>query len=131
MTSIEFIVIGLTISKSVDWIVQSQWQALNKTKDFDVLFSHSLVYAFLTSFLTMIIIYSNEMFIWFVVTLAITVVLFISHLLIDNRYIVKLIMRAKGVTWEQINSPEYGWMQIGIDQRLHELVILGIGLIMR
>jgi hypothetical protein len=52
-------------------------------------------------------------------------VLLITHIIIDTRIPVKWIMRFKGMSWEQINDYQtYGFMHIGIDHRLHELVLL-------
>jgi hypothetical protein len=82
--------------------------------------SHSLIYAIITS--TVLIFIFNYNYFTFSI---IWDVLFVSHLLIDTRIPVKWIMRFKGMSWEQINDYQnYGFMHIGIDHRLHELVLL-------
>ena len=58
------------------------------------------------------------------------VTLFITHAIIDSRIPVKWIMRLKGMTKEQINDYiGYGFMHIGIDHRLHELVIFILSIV--
>jgi hypothetical protein len=123
--NLEFLVVALVIGRAVDWIFQTQWQAENKTHNFWTLFEHSMYYSMLTTwgivFLTNISPGLGAGYIW--------ITLLISHMIIDNRFLVKFIMYMKGVTWEQINSKEYGWLQLGIDQILHDLIILMIALI--
>ena len=118
----------------VDWIFQSDWQAKNKSKwskgdnkldSLDALFTHSVIYGFLTMFITALIITQCN---YEVMPKFIYIVgggLIISHMFIDSRIPVKWIMRLKGMNKEQINDYQnYGFMHIGIDHRLHELVIL-------
>ncbi len=122
--NLEFLVAALIIGRAVDWIFQTKYQAENKTWDLRALFEHSMFYSLITM--------------WILVMLDITVpgliagyiwgALLISHMIIDNRLFVKFLMYVKGLTWEEVNSKEYGWLQIGIDQRLHDIVILLIAL---
>ena len=126
--NIEFLVVAYFISLFVDWIFQWNWQAVNKSKwTMDnclkatiAAVSHSFIYSALTSTALLFIFdfnYQQFSFIWDV--------LFISHLLIDTRIPVKWIMRFKGMSWEQINDYQtFGFMHIGIDHRLHEMVLL-------
>lgn len=118
------------ISLFIDWVFQWNWQAINKSKwnyktdnlikSTIAVVSHSLVYTTLTTLPLWFIFdfdYNTFSLIWDV--------LFYSHLLIDTRIPVKWIMRFKGMSWEQINDYQnYGFMHIGIDHRLHELVLL-------
>jgi len=63
---------------------------------------------------------SNNMIFW---------TLFISHAIIDTRIPVKWIMRFKGMSKEQIyDYQNYGFMHIGIDHRLHEIILLGLAM---
>lgn len=125
IVNVEFIVVGGIVSKAVDWIFQSQWEAVNKTKSIFALFQHSLVYSLLTVDIT-----SYLLNIQAADTVFILSVLLLTHMIIDNRRVVKLIMRLKGLSQEQISSKEYGWLQLGIDQILHEVVILTIGIML-
>jgi len=121
--NLEFLVVALVIGKVVDWIFQSQHQAENKTKNFWDLFEHSLCYSIVTTILVAILLSSplNGDILW--------IGLLITHMIIDNRMFVRFIMYCKGLTWEQTGSPEYAWLQLGIDQRLHDVVILVIAFI--
>lgn len=127
--NIKFLVVTYFISMFVDWIFQWDWQAVNKSKWSNgnnyilsgiALLTHSLVYTVLTCFPLIFIFdldYSKFSLIWDV--------LFISHIIIDTRIPVKWIMRFKGVSKEQINDTKtFGFMHIGIDHRLHEMVLL-------
>ena len=129
MVNIEFLIITYLIGLSVDWILQWDWQAVNKSKwdknDNKLLsgvslVTHSLTYAVITGLLVSIII--NLDINQYAIAM---IVLFISHIIIDSRIPVKAIMKFKLMTDEQINDyTNYGFMHIGIDHRLHELVIL-------
>jgi hypothetical protein len=131
--NVEFLLVIYFISLSVDWIFQWQWQALNKSRwgkgyfkpySLLALTTHSFVYAFLSTWITSILLGTdsaqNTMVFW---------VLSISHMVIDSRIPVKWIMRFKGMTKEEINDPAMGFMHIGIDHRLHELVLLALAFI--
>ncbi len=123
--NLEFLVAALIIGRAVDWIFQTKYQAENKTWNFWALFEHSMFYSLITM--------------WILVMFGITVpgltagyiwgTLLLSHMIIDNRFFVKFLMYMKGLTWEEVNSKEYGWLQIGIDQILHDVVILLIALV--
>jgi hypothetical protein len=81
--------------------------------------THSFIYAAITSAVVLFVMdlsYPAFSMLWDV--------LFISHCVIDSRIPVKAIMRFKGITEEQIRDPRMDFMHIGIDHRLHELVIL-------
>jgi hypothetical protein len=128
MVNVNFLVIAYIVSLFVDWVIQWQWQAMNKSKwsksDNKLLScwavtSHSFIYAILTTLITLYLI-KDWSHVWLVF-----LVLFISHIVIDTRIVIKWIMRFKGMTWEQIyDYQNYGFMHIGIDHRLHEIVLL-------
>jgi len=128
MINVEFLMISYIIGLFMDWIPQWQWQAVNKSKwgkqdnkllSFWAVSSHSFIYAILTTIVTLYLIkdFSSLYVVFFT--------LLISHIIIDTRIIVKYIMRFKGLAWEQIyDYQNYGFMHIGIDHRLHEIVLL-------
>lgn len=128
MININFLVVTYIVSLFVDWVFQWQWQATNKSKwgknDNKIksalaVTTHSLIYAMLTTLVSLILINQLNKF------LIVFIVLFISHIIIDTRIPVKYIMRFKGLTWNEIyDYQNYGFMHIGIDHRLHEVTIL-------
>lgn len=136
MVNVEFLIITYIIGLSVDWILQSDWQAINKSKwnrsESDnkllsglALITHSQIYSITTSLIVSMVVNLNI----YQYTIMI-IVLFISHAIIDTRIPVKAIMRLKGMKEDQINDHiNYGFMHIGIDQRLHELVIFILAII--
>jgi biotin transporter BioY len=130
--NIEFLVVVYFISLFVDWVFQWNWQAMNKSKwsngdnklySLLAVASHSSVYSILTTIFTSLILQDWSKA-WIIV-----LVLFISHTIIDTRIPVKWIMRFKGMSKEQINDYQnYGFMHIGIDHRLHEIVLVILAL---
>ena len=134
--NIEFLVISYFVGLFVDWIFQSDWQASNKSKwekcdnkfnSFSALISHSVVYAILTTYIVNFC--TNITNINAVIMI---LVLFITHMMIDTRIPVKYIMKLKGMSDDQINdSVRYGFLHIGIDHRLHELVLFILSFFMR
>jgi hypothetical protein len=130
--NITFIVLMYFICQFTDWIFQDDYEAINKSKwsktdknltSFLALLSHSSIYAFIPTCFWMIVTKETKDL------LIIFFTLFISHILIDNRIIVKWIMKyIKGMSNEQINDySKFGFLHIGIDQRLHEIVIVILG----
>ena len=134
--NIEFLVISYFVGLFVDWIFQSDWQASNKSKweksdnklnSFSAVVSHSAVYAILTTYI--VIFCTNISNINAVIMI---LVLFITHMIIDTRIPVKYIMKLKGMSDDQINDHvRYGFLHIGIDHRLHELVLFILSFFMR
>ncbi len=122
--NISFLGVTYIIGKSVDYILQMQSQAENKTKDIQTLATHSFIYSSWTTSLVTVILNITDI----AIILSIVWVLFFTHVLIDKRDIVKFIMHCKGIKYEEMNT-KYGWLQIEIDQRLHELVILALALV--
>lgn len=130
MVNIEFLVVTYIIGMFVDWVFQIQWQAINKSKwgksdnkteSLMAVLSHSATYSLLTTTATKILMpgISEKYF------MIILLVLFISHAIIDTRIPVKFILWCKGMEKEQIKDIQnFGFMHIGIDHRLHELVLL-------
>jgi hypothetical protein len=126
MINVEFLVVSHFVGLFVDWIFQWQWQALNKSKwskddnkklSFIAVLTHSFIYAFLTTLVTVCLTNNWQNF------MLIFLAFFVSHMIIDTRIPVKYIMRFKGLSWENIyDYQNYGFMHVGIDHRLHELV---------
>ena len=136
MVNVEFLVVTYFVALFVDWIFQWEWQAVNKSKwswpgdtslSMTALLTHSLCYAILTSTIVSLIIKMDTLDILIMVD-----ILLLSHIIIDTRIPVKWIMKFKGMSDEQINDyTNYGFMHIGIDHRLHELVILILSMIIK
>ena len=117
MLDTDFLIVIYIVSKIVDWLFQSDWQARNKTKHLAPLLSHSAIYAILTTGITNLIIPVPNF--WLV-----ELYLFITHAIIDDRRIVKWVMKMKGTPQD---AP--GFLEVGIDQRLHELSLLVLAII--
>lgn len=130
--NIGFLVCTLIVGLFVDWVFQTQWQAQNKSKwgedaswdSFCALYTHSWVYAWVTMWTV-----GMMGFLPMASATMVLLVLFTSHFLIDTRIPVKWILRRKGMTEEQLNDPHFWMMHIGIDHRLHEIVILVLAFI--
>ena len=134
--NIEFLVVSYFVGLFVDWIFQSDWQASNKSKwdksdnklnSFSAVISHSAVYAILTTYIVNFCTNISN------INAAIMIlVLFITHMIIDTRIPVKYIMKLKGMSDDQINDHiRYGFLHIGIDHRLHELILFILSFFMR
>ena len=134
--NIEFLVVSYFVGLFVDWIFQSDWQASNKSKwdksdnklnSFSAVISHSAVYAILTTYIVNFCTNISN------INAAIMIlVLFITHMIIDTRIPVKYIMKLKGMSDDQINDHiRYGFLHIGIDHRLHEMVLFILSFFIR
>lgn len=134
--NIEFLVVSYFVGLFVDWIFQSDWQAYNKSKwekednklnSLAAVMSHSSIYAILTTVIVYFCVNISN-----VNAAIMTLVLFITHVIIDTRIPVKFIMKLKGMTNDQINdSVRYGFLHIGIDHRLHEMVLFILSFFIR
>ena len=117
MLNTDFLIVIYIVSKIVDWLFQSDQEAREKTSNKLALVSHSLRYAVLTNIITTLIVPNpNSIFVF--------VYLFITHAIIDDRRIVKWVMKLKGTPQD---AP--GFLEVGIDQRLHELSLLVLAII--
>jgi hypothetical protein len=132
--NIGFLVVCYFVSLFVDWVFQWDWQAVNKSKwnkndnkfkSFVAVSTHALIYGTLTTLITYILLIFTGVTFRLDFIKPTYYILVFSHLFIDTRLPVKAIMYFKGMKKEQINDYQnYGFMHIGIDHRLHELVIL-------
>ncbi len=131
----DFLIVTYIVGLFIDWVFQFDWQATNKSKwgnndnkslSFMALLSHSVIYGSLTSIIVQYIVGLTPR--QYSVT---TLVLVLSHMIIDTRIPVKWIMKyVKQMKQEQIDDIlNYGFMHIGIDHRLHELVILILSIV--
>lgn len=135
MINIEFLIITYLVGMFIDWVLQWDWQAINKSKwskkdnkikSTIALITHSLIYAIFTTVIVSLFIELNNYYFIILITL------FITHAIIDSRIPVKWIMKFKGMTNNQINDyNNYGYMHIGIDHRLHELVIFILAILLK
>ena len=126
--NLELLVVALVVAKAVDWIVQSQWQAENKTKKMVALWAHSMWYA-TTTWIILLILFTSTFYRNDFTSLVFFLGLFISHAIIDNRWVVKQIMiHVRHLTKEQVYGVEqkWAWLEVGIDQRLHDLVVVAL-----
>lgn len=131
----DFLIVTYIVGLFIDWVFQFDWQAINKSKwgkndnkslSFMALLSHSVIYGSLTSIIVQYIVGLTPRQYG-----VITFVLILSHIIIDTRIPVKWIMKyVKQMKQEQIDDTlNYGFMHIGIDHRLHELVILILSIV--
>lgn len=131
----DFLIVTYIVGLFIDWVFQFDWQAINKSRlgkndnkslSFMALLSHSVIYGSLTSIIVQYIVGLTPR--QYSVT---TLVLILSHMIIDTRIPVKWIMKyVKQMKQEQIDDTlNYGFMHIGIDHRLHELVILVLSIV--
>jgi amino acid transporter len=130
--NVSFVVLAYLVGMAVDWILQLDWQATNKSRwgrddnkwvSVAAVVSHSFVYALITTLAVVLLLNLIPEF-WFIF-----LTFFVTHTLIDTRIPVKWIMKyIKRMSDEQIaDYQNYSFMHIGIDHRLHELVIVVLG----
>lgn len=96
-----------------DFLLQSNWMATHKEKDWRALAVHSLVYT-ITIYLFSLIAGG--------LSLLALVIIFAAHVILDQRGVVR---------WWLTNvskSPDLTWLQIMVDQTLHLLVLFVIAL---
>lgn len=96
-----------------DFLLQNNWMAVNKAKNWLALITHSLVYT-VTIYLFALIAGG--------ISLTAIIIIFIAHLILDRRHFVR---------WWLTNiskSPDIFWLQIMIDQTFHLLILFFIAL---
>jgi len=131
---VSFVVLAYLVGMAVDWILQLDWQATNKSRwskndhkwvSTAAVVSHSFVYALVTTLVVVLLLNLIPEF-WLLF-----LTFFLTHTVIDTRIPVKWIMKhIKRMSDKQITDyKNYGFMHIGIDHRLHELVIVVLGFI--
>jgi len=121
--NVELFALLVVVHLVADWIFQSQPTALKKTTNKVVRFNHCLIYATISVLLLLILPAGLRVidvgFIW--------CLLFMSHLLIDDRRIVKWLLIQKKMSEQDIRDNV--WLVIMLDQILHLIVLLIIALI--
>jgi hypothetical protein len=101
-----------------DWLLQTQWMSMNKSKSLLALTVHSFIYA--------AGVYSTTgLFLDRFPSLSIFVLLFISHILLDDyRFHIWWMIHVKRIPQKQ--ARETLWMIICIDQIWHFLMLFAI-----
>ena len=94
-----------------DWLLQTEWQALNKRKNLWALFSHILVYSIIMLGVLGIEFGFQSVYVYLVVGM-----LGLSHALLDRGWFVIRLMRAFRLVVER--QPER-WLVMAVDQVLH------------
>ncbi len=96
-----------------DFILQTNWMAVNKTVKWPALLTHVTIYTFIVALATRL--FAVNLSIWGLLFI------FVSHLILDQRTLVRWwvrsVMRAAG--------PEYEWLPVMVDQIFHLLVLGG------
>ena len=94
-----------------DWLLQTEWQALNKAKNYRALFSHIGVYSIIMLSVLAIDFGFQNIYVYLVVLM-----LGLSHALLDRRWPVIRFMKAFRIIVER--EPEL-WLVLAVDQVLH------------
>lgn len=113
MTIFETLVVAHAIG---DWLLQTEWQALNKATNWRALITHVLIYHLMT-LLMLVFVHglSGPPLYYAVAALAVT------HAILDRQNIVIGFMKVTRLSLKE--KPEH-WHKIVIDQAIH-LVLLG------
>lgn len=107
-----------------DWVVQSDWQATNKTRSWAALTAHVASYHLVMGLLLLIPILRDSWPAW--KALAALTVSATTHAVIDRRRPVRALMRAAG-------SPGFAtveWGVIAVDQALHLFILAMLALLL-
>ena len=107
-----------------DWVVQTDWQATNKTRSWAALVAHVASYHLLMGLLLLIPILRDGWPAW--KALAAMTVSAITHAVIDRRRPVRALMRVAG-------SPGFAsveWGVIAVDQALHLFLLAMLALLL-
>ena len=94
-----------------DWLLQSEWQALNKARNYRALFLHIGVYS-----LVMLGVLVADFGLQNIYVYVVVVMLAVSHALLDRGWPVIRFMRAFRLIVER--EPER-WLMMAVDQVLH------------
>lgn len=112
MTIFEILVVAHVVG---DWLLQTEWQAVNKTRSWRALMSHVLVYhAVLLALVGMKVGYRDSSLYLIVVSLAVV------HGFLDRNWPLVWLMRTLRIT--VLRTPER-WLTVAVDQAVH-LVLL-------
>jgi hypothetical protein len=107
-----------------DWVVQTDWQAANKTRSWAALTAHVASYHLLMGLLLLIPILRDGWPAW--KALAALTVSALTHALIDRRWPVRALLRVAG-------SPGFAtveWGVIAVDQALHLFILAMLALLL-
>ena len=98
-----------------DWLLQTEWQALNKNQNYRALFSHIGVYSVIMMGVLVADFGFQNIYVYIVVGL-----LALSHSLMDRGWPVIRFMRTFRIIVER--KPER-WLVMAVDQSLHILLL--------
>jgi len=100
----------------MDWLFQTQWEAINKSKKWFPLLVHCSIYSI--GFI--------PVFLWYKINFLWLIFIFISHIILDSRRFSKWwIKNIKKVKQDTMSESFYQILLIGVDQTLH-IVILAL-----
>ena len=103
-----------------DWLLQTEWQALNKGQNYRALFSHVGIYSVIILGVLVADFGFQNIFVYVVVGM-----LALSHAFLDRRWPVIRYMKALRLIVERKPEP---WLLMAIDQVLH-IVLLAFAVI--
>jgi hypothetical protein len=112
MTILESLLIAHLLG---DWIFQTEWQALNKTKNWWALFAHITVYHLIL--LGVLVWRMGSINIQIVLTVAL---LAISHAFLDRRNLLLWIMKSLRII---VTRGSEQWLVIAVDQAIHVVLL--------
>lgn len=123
--NIPLLVVLFIVSKIFDFLIQTSWEAEEKSKKIAPLLVHSFIYSFFSSVVTYLLVplTTCQLSIIFVV-------LFVTHIFIDSRRPVLWWMKNVKLIKGDL-SKKWGPFHIDIDQRMHELVILILAIVIK
>lgn len=100
-----------------DWLLQTEWQALNKATSWRAMLTHVIVYHVIVLAVLVARFGFGDPEVY-----AVVVFLAVIHTVLDRQRPVRRLMRGLRLTVER--EPD-GWMRVAVDQSLH-LLVLGI-----
>lgn len=115
----------------VDFVFQSDKTAINKSKSFKYLFGHCAAYGILMTgmagsvFCRLIAYRIDNAAFYFVILLAIAVILSLTHIIIDG-----ITSKMTSAFWAENNCHAF-FITIGMDQMFHYIVLFGLYVFMK
>jgi len=100
-----------------DWLAQTEWQVVNKMSNWRALLTHVIVYHIVVLLVLAARLGFRDVNVYYV-----TLVLAITHAILDRQWPVEKLARALRLT---VNRPLERWLMIVIDQSIH-IILIGI-----
>ena len=114
MTVFEVLLVGHVIG---DWLLQTEWQALNKGRNWRAMLAHVIVYHIvITLLLGLKMGFSHTPIYPVILALA------ILHVIFDRQHFVRWVMRALRIT---VDREPQRWLSVAVDQSLHVVILAG------